>query len=109
MKTTLKSLSLSALEINCFNFTIFHVHISTSPPHVLGLREAGADTAAAYDTWTNGMAVEFSDWLENQPSSAEEECVVMDAENNYQFNDILCSAPTAFVCKVEPVCPLGKA
>ena len=82
---------------------VYHIIYISS----LGLRTAGADTAAAYDRWTNGQPVEFANWMENQPSSVGEECVVMDAANNFQFKDILCSAPTAYVCKVEPVCPLG--
>ena len=72
-----------------------------------GLRTAGA-TAAEYTTWTNGDAVTVTDWMENQPSSAAEECVVMDADNDFKWNDVLCTAPAAYVCKTEPVCPTGK-
>ena len=74
------------------------------PNFLPGLRGIGA-TAAEYTTWTNGDGVIVSDWMEIQPSNTEEECVVMDADNEFKWNDVLCSAPAAFVCKTERVCP----
>ena len=72
----------------------------------LGLKTAGA-TAADYATWTNGDAVTVTDWMTNQPSSANEECVAMDSEDEFHWNDILCNAPAAYICKTDPVCPTG--
>ena len=53
------------------------------------------------------MPVTVKDWREDQPNNELENCVAMDSENNFKWNDVLCSATSAFICKVKPECPTG--
>ena len=54
------------------------------------------------------MTVTVNDWSANQPNNNGEECVVMKSDEDFKWNDVLCTAASAYVCKVPAVCPTGN-
>jgi hypothetical protein len=51
--------------------------------------------------WSDGSPIDYQNFKEGEPNTADEKCVEMVHAWGYQWNDAFCTNTRAFICKAQ--------